>query len=152
MNATELTRAFELGDVSNAGFHHASHLQVAWVYLQESDSLESATEKMCAALRKFAAAAGKPEKYHHTITVFWMRMLAALRQAATERNLDHILALNPRLLEKDFSLEYYSRDVLFSDRARTSWIEPDLKPFHTDATPVYSSGPAGNSSNRVVRG
>ncbi len=33
------------------------------------------------------------------------------------------------MLEKDFPLTYYSRPLLFSDRARESWVEPDLKPF-----------------------
>ena len=128
-NAIELTRALERGEVSPASFHHASHLQIAWIYLQESDSIAAASDKMSAILRKFAGAAGHPEKYHETITVFWMRLLADFRDSTGELDLDRILAANPALLEKDFSLKYYSRDLLFSDRARTSWVEPDLKPF-----------------------
>ena len=44
MTDLELARALERGDVSNADFHHESHLRVAWVYLNESTSLADATE------------------------------------------------------------------------------------------------------------
>ncbi|HJT80983.1 MAG TPA: hypothetical protein VJ719_07290 [Chthoniobacterales bacterium] len=150
MNAIELTRALERGDHSNASFHHSSHLAVAWVYLQGSDSLATATEKMRATLRKFATAAGKAEKYHETITVFWMRTLAALRDTTPGCDLDQILAANPRLLEKDFPLDYYSHGLLFSDRARTSWVEPDRKPLSSNATSIHSPGSASNASHRVA--
>jgi len=128
-NATELTRALERGEVAPASFHHASHLQVAWIYLQESDSIAGASDKMSVTLRKLAGAAGHPEKYHETITIFWIRILANFRNFAGEQDLDRVLAANPALLAKDFVLKYYSQDLLLSDRARTSWVEPDLKPL-----------------------
>ena len=81
MTDAELTRALECCKIPNEGFPHVSHLRVAWVYLEESSSLEEASERMAATLRRFAAAVGKPEKYHQTITVFWIRALAAARSA-----------------------------------------------------------------------
>jgi hypothetical protein len=35
MDEIELARALERGELPNAGFHHADHLRVAWVYLSE---------------------------------------------------------------------------------------------------------------------
>ncbi len=69
MTDVELTRALERGEIANEDFHHASHLHVAWVYLAESSSVRQAASKMRNTLRRFAAAAGKPEKYHETITI-----------------------------------------------------------------------------------
>lgn len=129
MTAFELTRALERGDLGNESFHHASHLQVGWTYLSESGSIEEACRKMAATLRRFATAAGKPEKYHETITQFWIRLLAILRDSAAVYDLDAILKTNPRLLEKNLTLDYYSAETLWSDSARTTWVEPDLKPF-----------------------
>jgi len=99
--------AFERGDVPASEFHHADHLRLALAYLADSSSVDEAIARMAAALTTFAAAAGVPDKYHHTLTVFWMRMVA-------------------RLLDKDLPLAYYSRERLFSDEARARWIEPDL--------------------------
>lgn len=150
MTATELTRALETGEIKNEGFHHFSHLHVAWVYLSGSSSLEEAAAKISETLRRFAAAAGKAEKYHETITQFWMRLLAYFRDSAPDRELTSILQTNPELLEKDLPLQYYSRETLFSDRARKEWVEPDLKPLPTDATAFHPSGSARDSSNWVV--
>jgi predicted PhzF superfamily epimerase YddE/YHI9 len=48
--------------------------------------------------------------------------------------LEQIVKANRQLLEKDFPLTYYSRQLLFSDRARESWVEPDLKHFLKDVS------------------
>ena len=131
----ELTRALERGEVANEDFRHLSHLHVAWVYLSESSGAEEAAAKMRATLQKFAISAGKPEKYHETITLFWVRLLAGIRAARSRETLRQIVHAHPRLLEKDFPLAYYSSERLFSDKARTSWVEPDLKPLSVDAAP-----------------
>ena len=130
----ELTRALERGEVANENFRHLSHLHVAWVYLSESSGVDEAAAKMRKTLQKFATSAGKPEKYHETITLFWVRLLARIRAARSRETLRQIVHAHPRLLEKDFPLAYYSSERLFSDKARTSWVEPDLKPLSVDAT------------------
>jgi hypothetical protein len=117
-------RACERGDVAAGNFHHADHLRLALQYLRECGSAGEATERMAVPLRRFAEAAGHPEKYHHTLTVFWMRAVAAL-------------------LDKDLPLEYYSRQRLFSDEARRTWIAPDLQPLdrRTYSSDASSPGP-----------
>jgi hypothetical protein len=130
----ELTRALERGEVANESFHHLSHLHVAWVYLSESSGVDEAAGKMRKTLQKFATSAGKPEKYHETITLFWVRLLARIRAVRSSETLRQIVHAHPRLLEKNFPLAYYSSERLFSDQARTSWVEPDLKPLSVDAT------------------
>ncbi len=122
-------RAFERGDIAPADFHHASHLRLALAYLVESASVEEAAERMTAALRRFAAAAGHPEKYHHTLTLFWMRMVA-------------------RLLDKDLPLAYYSPERLWSDAARTGWRDPDLQTI--DGVTLGSSHPPCDASHRAL--
>ena len=150
MTAVELTRALERGEVDNAGFRHASHLRVAWTYLCESESVEQASEKMSATLRRFAAAAGVPEKFHETITQFWMRLLAPLRESNHAIGFDKLVQTYPRLLEKNLPLDYYSAETLWSDRARFTWVEPDLKPLCSDAIDLCPSGPARHAPHRAV--
>ena len=45
MTDVELTRALERGEITNANFHHISHLHVVWVYLVESSSVQQAANK-----------------------------------------------------------------------------------------------------------
>src|SRR5712672_2814769 len=74
-----LARALERCEVPNEGFPHASHLRVAWVYLNESTSLDHAVTCMAATLRRFAASVGHANKYSEATTVFWMLQVAAAR-------------------------------------------------------------------------
>jgi hypothetical protein len=128
MTDVELARALERCEIPNEGFPHASHLRVAWVYLEECASVEEACERMAATLRRFAAAVGKPEKYHQTMTVFWTRALAAARcgaPAPVTATFEAVVSRCPELLDKDLLLAYYSPQRLASDEARSSWMEPD---------------------------
>ena len=88
-------------------FRHADHLQLAIEYLREEPTLDAAVARMAATLRGKAEAAGVPEKYHHTMTVFWMRLVAWI-------------------LDTDLPAQFYSDAVLRSEVARRGWVEPDL--------------------------
>ena len=150
MTDTELVRALECGGIANEDFHHLSHLHVAWVYLSESSGVDEAIDKMRNTLRRFATSAGKPEKYHETITLFWVRLLAAFRASKSGETLEQIVQTDPRLLEKHFPLSYYSTDRLFSDEARTSWVDPDRKPLPAHATTPDSSSSPGDTPYRPL--
>ena len=126
MTDEAFARAFERGDVTPAQFDHTAHVRVAWVYLNESASSDEALARMRDAIRRFAAAAGASQKYHETITVFWMRLLEGVRARGAAGELADVLAAHPELADKNLPLQYYSRDRLFSDEARVAWIEPDL--------------------------
>jgi len=148
MTDVELTRALERGEIKD--FHHASHLHLAWVYLAESSSVQQAAKKMRNMLRRFAAAAGKPEKYHETITLFWVHLLSRAQAASRAERLEDVVHANPQLLEKNFPLAYYSTERLFSDEARTSWVAPDLKLLSIDAFATCSSSPPRDAPNRSL--
>jgi hypothetical protein len=97
----ELARAFERGEISNAGFHHASHLRVAWVYLNEHASVDEATTAIAETIRAFAVSVGKAEKFDLGVTAFWMQALAGARDAMPGATLDEILRARPELLDKN---------------------------------------------------
>lgn len=150
MTDVELARALERGEIANEDFRHASHLHVAWVYLTESSSVRQAANKMRTTLRRFATAAGKPEKYHETITLFWVHLLSRASAGSRGERLEEIVRADPQLLEKNFPLAYYSAERLFSDEARSSWVEPDLKPLSIDAIATCSSSPPRDAPNRSL--
>jgi hypothetical protein len=114
-------------------FGHADHLILAIGALREEPSLDAAIARVESTLRSRALAAGAPEKYHHTVTVFWMRMVA-------------------QLLNKDLPLAYYSQERLETDAARRGWVEPDRRPLPHDATQIHSSDSPRDASHRPVAG
>jgi hypothetical protein len=128
MTDAEFARAFERGEIANRDFHHREHLRLAWTYLAESSSTEHAIARMVAAIQRFAAAAGAADKYHETLTVFWTRRLGLARAALPAgAGLEDALRTDAGLLHKDLPLAYYSRERLFSDEARRTWVQPDLR-------------------------
>jgi hypothetical protein len=96
-----LARAFERGAIANTGFHHASHLRVAWVYLHEHASVDAATDAIAETIRTFAVSVGKADKFDRGVTIFWMNALAAARQAMPDATLDDVLRARPELLDKN---------------------------------------------------
>jgi hypothetical protein len=146
----ELTRALERGEVPDEGFHHASHLRVAWVYLAESPSVDVAGARMASTLRRFASSVGTPAKYHETITLFWIRVLAAARAAIAGASLDDVLRADPRLLDKDHVLAYYSAERLFGDAARQSWVDPDRQPLTSEAASSMLAPPRKSPASSAM--
>lgn len=104
MTHVELTRALERGQISNAGFHHVDHLRVAWVYLEESATVDEAVARMAATLRRFAALVGQPEKYSDPLTAFWMYQMASARALMPGADCGAILARFPHLSDRNFAL------------------------------------------------
>ena len=125
MTDQAFARAFEQGEITPAQFDHRAHVRVAWVYLHEAPTLDEALPRMRDAIQRFAAAAGASTKYHETITVLWMRLLAGVKAQGASGELADVLVLHPELADKDLPLQYYSRDRLFCDQARAAWVEPD---------------------------
>jgi len=96
-----LTRALERCEPPAAGFAHASHLRVAWVYLNESPGVDEALARMAATLRRFAASVGHAEKYSDAITAFWIYQLAAVHAVMPDAGFDDVVRAFPRLLDKE---------------------------------------------------
>ena len=115
-----LARALERCEVPPEGFPHASHLRIAWVYLNESASLDHAVERMAATLRRFAASVGRADKYSEPTTVFWMLQVAAARAAMPGADLDAVLRAYPRLLDKNLIRMDDPKHVIAPDSPHSS--------------------------------
>lgn len=102
----DVTRALERGEAPDAGFHHADHLRVALVYLNESATVAEAIDRMARTLHRFAASVGQPQKYSQSTTEFWMYQMAAARAVLPEASAETLFAAYPRLLDKNLILAH----------------------------------------------
>jgi hypothetical protein len=125
MTDDELVQAFESGALET--FPHASHVRVAWCYLKR-DPILAALPRFRAALQRFAAGKGKADRYHETITIALL-LLIADRRGDVGESWDEFAARNPELLEWPCPLltKLYSADVLDSARARDVFVLPDAR-------------------------
>src|SRR5437660_3006826 len=123
----DLVRDFETCALPNEVFHHREHILVAWTYLRQMD-YSAAEKRMSEAIRKFAEFHGATAKYHHTITLVWMRLVAAaLRADPGIDDFDRFAGAHPELFETAAPGMFYSSDLLRSNAARLGWVEPDIR-------------------------
>ena len=129
MTDEELAAEFESCRLPNELFRHRDHLQLAFFYLRRYGR-DAARSRIQESILRYATANGAAHKYHVTITLVWMDLLEhAARRLPREATIVDLLEANPHLLTKTALEEYYSKELLASDTARTSFVEPDLKPL-----------------------
>lgn len=126
MTTAEFIRRFEADDIPADSFHHADHVRLAYAYLTQDAPLV-ALEKFSAALRRFAAARGKPGLYHETITHAYFFLIRERMAGAAGADWEEFAECNPDLLEwKDGILgRYYRQETLKSELARSVFLFPD---------------------------
>lgn len=135
MTGDELIEQFERGTTPPESFHHADHVRLAFEYLQRYSALE-ALEKFSAALKKFAAALGKAQLYHETITWAYLFLIHE-RMVRGERpqSWAAFAAANDDLLTWErgsggILAQYYQPETLASQAARTVFLLPDRRAAH----------------------
>jgi hypothetical protein len=125
----ELVNAFESGREPPGGFHHDQHVRVAWIYLGQAP-LIPALMRFVTALKQFAAAQGKPDLYHETITVaFFLLIEDRLARYGRGSTWEAFAAMHPDLFSRQPSVlaRYYSTELLMSPLAKARFVWPDLK-------------------------
>ena len=124
MTDDEFLSAFD--DTTLEPFHHRDHLRVTFLYLRQFGEQETRA-RLGPAILRYAAARNGAEKYHQTITLAWIRLVAGA--SAGMQDFDAMLAGHPELLNKNLLERYYSPAVLASPEARAAWVEPDREPL-----------------------
>ena len=80
-------------------------------------------------LKAFGVDLEKEKPYHETITVFWMRTAYAFPLMHKELSMLEKANSLCEMFDKDYPLRFYYRELLFSDRARSEFVGPDLSPL-----------------------
>ena len=117
---------FTAGQIANQDFHHRDHLRLAWIQIRRL-GLPHASEAVTAAIRQFASRHGHGDRYHETMTRFWLRVVGMGITRNPALPFDQLLAAEPHLLDKNLPYRHWSRERMGSDDARREWVEPDLR-------------------------
>jgi CDP-diacylglycerol--glycerol-3-phosphate 3-phosphatidyltransferase len=129
MTDDKFLQAFMDVTLGGAQFHHRDHLRLAWLLVTRFDR-EAARVAISQGIRRFAAHHGQSEKYHETMTQFWIRIVAHAIMARPEiESFDRFLETFPILLEGKLPFSHWSRETMMSPAARAGWVEPDLQPL-----------------------
>jgi hypothetical protein len=121
-DATLLAR-FEDATLPADAFGHREHVRVAWLCLRAAP-FEDAAARLCAALRRFAAANGKPERFHATITWAYLALVDERMHATSASTFAELEAAAPELFDGSALRALYDEGTLASPLARRAFVLP----------------------------
>jgi len=123
----EVVRKFETCALLPQEFDHRAHLTVALYFLANFPA-EIATARMREGLRRLIAHY-KDTGYHETITLFWLKLVRRFldESVGDQRLADVANALLEKFGDSRLLFEYYSRELIQTEKARAEWVEPNLR-------------------------
>ncbi len=127
MTGDELIKQFEDGATPADTFHHADHVRLAFEYLCRYSVLE-ALQRFSDALKRFAAAQGKAQLYHETITWAYLLLIRErIARAGRSQTWEEFAECNRDLLIWKGGVlgTLYRQETLDSDLARHTFVLPD---------------------------
>ena len=130
-----LAERFEACAVPVKEWTHTAHLSVGLWHIDRYGR-EDALVRLRSGIRRLNESHGGVNSstggYHETITVAYVELLAqflATFPAGTLFGERVIALLESALASRDMLLQFYSRDLLMSVKARAEWIQPDIRPL-----------------------
>jgi hypothetical protein len=124
MDDAAFLSAFEAGMLPNSEFHHRDHIRLTWLYLRR-DGPDDGARAVSEGIRRFATAHGAAERFHLTLTNFWVRLVQHVAEVLPGIDqFDALLAAFPLLADKTTVYRHYSRETLSSPLAPTDVGRP----------------------------
>jgi len=82
-------------------------------------------------VKKFLSDNGVPDnKYHETVTCSWVQAVRHFMEiCAPTSSFEEMITRDGRPLDMDIMLTHYRKETLFSDIARSEFVQPDLEPI-----------------------
>lgn len=128
LSNSEFLSRFENQTLNPIHFKHIGHLRLTWLYLNSND-VETSARLVCSGIKSYAESFELTTKFHLTITDSIVRIIARRIDMMEKKEWQLFLDQNRDLVDDAVSvlLQYFSRDLLFSETARISLVLPDIK-------------------------
>ncbi len=131
MSVEALYQAITDGSYPPEQFCHEEHVRLAWYYLTRWP-LPEAADRFDRDFDRFIEQAGARDKYHCTITFALLQLIFSHLDTEETRSDWNAFKADATPLFSDaigLLMRHFSRDRLFSEEARLTWVDPDLAPL-----------------------
>lgn len=120
-----LVSRFEACQLPYEHWTHRAHLAVAVMYLRQH-TFENALARTRERIQAYNHHCGDPDGYNETVTRMFLRKI----HAETERShrgltMHEEVAELSRICTVAWLYRYYSAELIWSDAAKSGWVEPD---------------------------
>jgi len=83
---------------------------------------------LCTNWKKYKHSIGHGNLWNYTLTRFWTNILYCIQRRHKFKTFKELYDRFPKIHYGSLFKEFYSNDIIFSDRARKTWIPPNLPP------------------------
>jgi hypothetical protein len=127
---SEFESQFENCTLDPELFTHEAHLRLAWIHVRKY-GLEKAEKNLCRQIAKFDTIFGDGTKFNITLTIASAKTIHHFKQKTLSETFPDFISEFPRLRSnfKDILACHYGIDILKNEKAKRSYLEPDLQPF-----------------------
>ncbi|MFK0257078.1 hypothetical protein [Streptomyces sp. NPDC090445] len=109
-------------------FGHRQHVHLTWLAVRRYGT-DAAVDLVSDGIQRTARYAGKPQKYHATVSRAWVELVGHHADGTNTVEFDAFAARHPALLDKKLLTRFYHSSTLAGTQARTGWVRPDRAPF-----------------------
>ena len=121
----DLVGRFERLEIPPGAFRHRDHVEAAYEMLRKYPFIE-ATARYARTIQTMAANAGAHTKFHVTVTIALMALVAERMESEPHSDFDDFCTRNGDLFSPQPLRRYYSEERLQSDLARKTFVLPDV--------------------------
>lgn len=130
LNDGQFESLFEQGDLPPSLFDHEAHLRLAWLYITKYGE-ERAKHKTCNEIKRFDKLHGNGDKFNVTVTTAALKTVQHFLSKSKSEDFSGFIKEFPRLKYafKELLDQHYGIDIFSNEKAKVSYIEPDILPF-----------------------
>lgn len=118
-----VTQQFLDNTIDPDEFGHKQHVQVAYDLLREHEFLD-ATVRYVNGIRALAHRAGAPHKFHMTVTLAYLSMIAERMATTRHDGFEEFIHVNSDVLSKTALSAWYSTGQLDAPLSRQQFVLP----------------------------
>lgn len=126
----EFEKQFESAVIDPKLFSHEAHLRLAWIHVTKY-GVERVAKNIEHQIAQFDRKFGDGMKFHSTVTLAAVKAVAHFVNKSRSCNFKDFMDEFPRLKSnfKDLLNQHYSFNVFKSEKARQTFVQPDLLAF-----------------------
>lgn len=124
----ELVKQFVDCKLSIENWNHFNRLRLVYFSLKNFGYDKTIDQKdwLCVNWNKYKKTIGHEHLWNYTLTKFWINQIFSLMLIETKLDFAQLYSKYEHLSNRNLHKKYYSNELLFSNKARIEWIEPDL--------------------------
>lgn len=126
----EFERKFKACNLDPTLFTHEAHLRLAYIHIQKYGQ-DQAIENVCVQLVAYVNYLGATDKYNTTLTLAAVKAVNHFMQKSKSKDFRGFIKEFPQLKFEFKRLMqcHYGFDIFNSQKAKSTFLEPDLLPF-----------------------